>query len=157
MLTIQTAIISLALFSVIVLNYSQASGEIIKTKQTTLKTFKKQFFEKNLKNLVSDVLNAQGSCSEKKKTAALQLKKLSELLEKKGVGMKVGFVKNFQCNCKKPNELIQLNGKIILASEEILTCIGEKLAISKINAKGLPAIIFSQKEAEILIIQSGSE
>ncbi|MBI4406677.1 hypothetical protein HY571_02070 [Candidatus Micrarchaeota archaeon] len=130
MLSLQAAVISVALFTALFSAYSHASGEVGKTKQALLQAMDKKFFEKNTELLIYGVLEEKGPCLDRKKAAVEKLVRLAQELKSRGIEMKTGYASTYW------------EGEQV---SEMLTCTQNGLAILNSRA-GLPGIFFTRLE-----------
>src|SRR3989338_8123537 len=111
MFSLQIAIVSLLLFTAIVADYAKTSQDASETKILIFKAMNKNFREESLNNTVSQILLANGPCVSRREKASEALKQLGEKLLFKGIEMEVGFLKNGKCNCLKPWQIVEINGR----------------------------------------------
>lgn len=137
MLSLNAAVISLALFTVVLSSYAYAGKEMAITKKATLQAMNKEFSQKSLGVTVQQALKTPGeNCIEKKKIATELLQGLASYLEDKGILMEIGFRQNGECNCFDPRLVAGLGN-------ELLACIENGLTIISHSEHGNGAIVFA--------------
>ncbi len=159
MLALQTVVIGIALFTVIMHGYAASSQELGDTKVMALRAEHKRFWEHSLEISLKNILTSEpvgATCLDRKRNAAAKVKQLAQSLEKIGIETRVGRLSNNECNCIDPWQVIVEDGEELYATAAILSCVGNELVIDKAGI-GSAAIsfTFSRDGSDFNIIKNG--
>ncbi len=135
MLSLQAAVISVALFTALFSAFLHAGNEVGKTKKSLLQSGNKKFFEKNMAEIITSVLREKGPCLQRKEASAAKLIYLVQELAKQGIEMKAGYATGTS----------RLEAKQI---SEVLVCTENGLQIARHSAFGSPGIFFTRVSDE---------
>lgn len=143
MLALQTALITLAVLTAVLVTFSAANEEAITTKTALLHKLNKEFFDKSSENLLKQTLaSGKGSCLEKQRYSGEKLSELAVALAWQGVEMAIGFGEGPGRTLVSPASGVEINGEILPAGVAILSCVENGLKIAGQTSLGAPFVSF---------------